>query len=98
MSTLDTPAIAALLRELGQRIELKGGSPYRARAYQRAGMREKAIAEYERALQLRPDYPAAHLWLALALGEAGRSAEAKLHADAVIRLDPELARQFRLIP
>src|SRR5215212_6264765 len=32
----DTAAIASLLRELAQRLELEGGNPYRARAYSRA--------------------------------------------------------------
>src|SRR6185437_13805595 len=36
MSKLDTKTVAKILRELGQRLELEGGNPYRARAYRRA--------------------------------------------------------------
>src|SRR5579872_3395947 len=33
----DAAAVAKILRELAQRMELEGGNPYRARAYARAG-------------------------------------------------------------
>src|SRR5829696_10008035 len=36
MADLDAPAVAMLLQELGQRSALRGGNPYRARAYARA--------------------------------------------------------------
>jgi DNA polymerase (family X) len=36
MANLDAAAVARLLREIGQRMELKGGNPYRAKAYSRA--------------------------------------------------------------
>ena len=36
MSKLDTKTVANIMRELGQRVELEGGNPYRARAYWRA--------------------------------------------------------------
>src|SRR4051812_17402910 len=36
MAKLDTAAVAAALREFGERMELEGGNPYRARAYRRA--------------------------------------------------------------
>jgi|tagenome__1003787_1003787.scaffolds.fasta_scaffold20875287_1 DNA polymerase (family 10) len=36
MAKRDTKAVAAILRELGQRMELEGGNPYRPRAYRRA--------------------------------------------------------------
>jgi DNA polymerase (family 10) len=36
MSTLDASAVAALLREFGQRSALRGGNPFRAKAYARA--------------------------------------------------------------
>jgi DNA polymerase (family 10) len=37
MARLDAPAVAELLREFAQRAALRGGNPYRARAYARAG-------------------------------------------------------------
>ena len=36
MAKLDAAAVAKMLRELAQRMELEGGNPYRARAYARA--------------------------------------------------------------
>jgi DNA polymerase (family X) len=36
MTSLDAPAVARLLQELAQRSVLRGGNPYRARAYARA--------------------------------------------------------------
>jgi DNA polymerase (family X) len=36
MKPLDTPALARLLREFGQRSSLRPGNPYRAKAYARA--------------------------------------------------------------
>src|SRR3954463_1539957 len=36
MASLDASAVANLLKEFGQRTELRGGNPYRARAYGRA--------------------------------------------------------------
>jgi DNA polymerase (family 10) len=36
MASLDAAAVADLLREFGQRSALRGGNPYRARAYLRA--------------------------------------------------------------
>ena len=42
MAKPDAASIAKVLRELGQRIELEGGNPYRARAYGRAAQEEPA--------------------------------------------------------
>jgi len=36
MSTVDTPTVVLLLREYAQRTALRGGNPYRAKAYSRA--------------------------------------------------------------
>ena len=36
MAVLETPAVAALLLEFAQRSALRGGNPYRAKAYRRA--------------------------------------------------------------
>jgi hypothetical protein len=44
-AALDTAAVAALLREYGQRSALRGGNPYRARAYSRAADRLGALTE-----------------------------------------------------
>jgi DNA polymerase (family 10) len=36
MATIDTRDVIKLLREFGQRVALRGGNPYRAKAYERA--------------------------------------------------------------
>jgi len=36
MPAIDTPGVIRLLREFGQRVALRGGNPYRAKAYARA--------------------------------------------------------------
>ena len=45
MASLDTAAVAALLREYGQRAALRGGNFYRAKAYIRAADSLSALAE-----------------------------------------------------
>jgi DNA polymerase (family X) len=45
MASLDTAAVAALLREYGQRAALRGGNPYRAKAYIRAADSLSPLAE-----------------------------------------------------
>jgi DNA polymerase (family X) len=43
MATIDTPIIAQLLREFAGRASLRGGNPYRAKAYARAADRLAAL-------------------------------------------------------
>jgi DNA polymerase (family 10) len=45
MAKTDTPAVAKLLREFAQRSALRGGNPYRAKAYSRAADALAALAE-----------------------------------------------------
>jgi len=45
MTPLDTPALARLLREFGQRSSLRAGNPYRAKAYARAAESLGALAQ-----------------------------------------------------
>ena len=45
MSSLDTAAVAKLLREFAQRSALRGGNPYRAKAYARAAESLGALAQ-----------------------------------------------------
>ncbi|MGX1167072.1 DNA polymerase (family 10) [Bradyrhizobium sp. USDA 372] len=45
MSALDTRAVAGLLREYAQRSALRGGNPYRVKAYSRAADSLAALAE-----------------------------------------------------
>ena len=45
MPELSASAVAALLAEYGQRLTLKGGNPYRAKAYRRAAENLLALPE-----------------------------------------------------
>src|SRR5882757_7784743 len=45
MSTVDTPTVVLLLREYAQRTDLRGGNPYRAKAYSRAADALAALPE-----------------------------------------------------
>src|SRR4051812_13062910 len=45
MARLDAPEVAALLAEYGRRSALRGGNPYRAKAYLRAAENRLALAE-----------------------------------------------------
>jgi tetratricopeptide (TPR) repeat protein len=48
-----------------------------------------AIAEYRRALQLEPDNPGIHHWLATSLDNVGDHGEALAHIDRALELSPE---------
>lgn len=54
-----------------------------------------AEQKLRRAIELNPNYPVAHEWLGLLLGEIGRTDEALTHADAAIRLDPFEATMYQ---
>ena len=45
MNTFDAPAVAALLREIGRRVELTDDSPFKARAYFRAAEALSSLSE-----------------------------------------------------
>src|SRR3954451_4322648 len=57
MSSIETPDVIKLLREFGQRVALRGGNPYRAKAYARAaeslGTLTSPLAEVIRQDRLR---------------------------------------------
>lgn len=53
-----------------------------------SGDHEKAVAEFERAISLNPNYALAHFGLAHGLWHAGRPTEALPHHDEAIRLSP----------
>lgn len=57
--------------------------------YRAAGALDEAIAQYERALELRPGYADVRLAMARALTERGRHAEASRELDDVLRARPE---------
>jgi tetratricopeptide (TPR) repeat protein len=60
-----------------------------ANEYRAAGALDEAIAQFERALELRPGYADVRLAMARALTERGRHAEASRELDEVLRGRPE---------
>jgi tetratricopeptide (TPR) repeat protein len=60
-----------------------------AAEYRAAGALDEAIAQFERALELRPGYADVRLAMARALTERGRHAEASRELDEVLRGRPE---------
>ena len=60
-------------------------------ALAKSGESQEAIKNYERALQLDPDYFEAHNNLANALNAAGRPQEALAHFEQALRLKPDSA-------
>lgn len=49
---------------------------------------EAAEREFRRAIELNPGYPTARQWYSILLAEAGRDAEALVHAREAVALDP----------
>ena len=60
-----------------------------AHDYRAAGALDEAVAQYERALQLRPGYADVRLALARALTERGRHREAARQLEEVLRIRPD---------
>jgi tetratricopeptide (TPR) repeat protein len=60
------------------------------------GRRQEAIAQFQEGVARDPADPVAQLNLAIALAQGGRTADARMHAQAALRLKPdyERARQF----
>ena len=56
-----------------------------------AGRTSEAIAQYEAALRLKPDYAQAHNNLGIALASTGRGPEAIAQYEAALRLKPDYA-------
>jgi Flp pilus assembly protein TadD/mono/diheme cytochrome c family protein len=57
-----------------------------------AGQASAAVREFERALEMRPDYPQAHTNLGSLLLQSGRRDEAMTHLAEALRLDPNNAQ------
>ena len=56
-----------------------------------SGKVEEAIAHYEQALRIKPDYAEAHNNLGIALAQAGRIEEAIAHFEQALRIKPDYA-------
>ncbi len=67
------------------------GHTYLGGGLSSAGRTAEAIAHYERALDLRRDFPPAHNNLGATLAKLGRSAEAIAHYEEALRLAPGYA-------
>jgi tetratricopeptide (TPR) repeat protein len=59
-------------------------------AYSQAGRGPEAIAQYEQALRIRPEYTEAHVNLGTALQQAGRIKEAIAQYEQALALQPDL--------
>ncbi|MFP3787146.1 tetratricopeptide repeat protein, partial [Burkholderia sp. SIMBA_024] len=57
-------------------------------AYNALGEHEAAVASFERALALRPDYAEAHINLGSAIGKRGGYAGAESHYRRAVALNP----------
>jgi len=66
-------------------------------AYAAAGRRDDAERAYRDAIVLDPDYAHAHAALAMALAERGERAEARTHAEAALRLQPNRTAILQLL-
>jgi adenylate cyclase len=55
---------------------------------------EAAVAEATRLIADRPDFPHPHGWLAAALGQLGRSDEARAALDKAMATAPDVFRQY----
>ena len=57
----------------------------------RLGRVPEAMAHWEQALRLKPDFAEAHYNLGVALEEAGRAQEAIGHYEQALRIKPDFA-------
>ena len=60
-------------------------------ALKQAGKIEEAIAHYEQALRIKPDYAEAPYNLGIALGQVGKNEEAIAHYEQALRIKPDYA-------
>jgi len=60
------------------------------------GKFEKALADFRRAISLRPEEPILHFELAMLLQQMGVDDEARLEAQKAVKLDPEFESAWRL--
>jgi tetratricopeptide (TPR) repeat protein len=72
---------------------------YLAMAKMQLGMDEDAVKWFRRGIELNPNLPLTHFFLAAALAHLGKLREAKAEAEAGLGLDPTLTvRRFELSP
>jgi tetratricopeptide (TPR) repeat protein len=67
------------------------------RAYAANDQPADALAHYEAALKLDPDFPEAHANLALALSRLGRTGEALAHCRTALQLKPGYSDAQKLL-
>ena len=68
-----------------------------ARAQARAGAAAAAEATYKRAIELRPEYWATHVWLGTFYREHARYAEAVTHYEHALAYTPDNARAYYIL-
>ena len=57
----------------------------------RTGNTPAAIAHYEQALRIQPDFAQAHYYLGIALEQTGKFREAAGHYEQALRIKPDYA-------
>ena len=86
------PEEAIGLVEKAQRLDSRNPSFYYpltlGQSYRLTGRYEEAIAAYQRTLQLNPNLPGPHAFLAVIYNELGREKEARAEVAEVLRLSP----------
>jgi len=90
-------AEAALRSALDRKPELVSARFKLADVLNRRGDSQAAIAQLEEVLRLDPQHAAAHSRLAISLYYAGRTAEARSHADAASDLGFQVPPQFEAL-
>ena len=60
-------------------------------ALRQAGRVQDAIAQYEQALRIKPDFAEAHSNLGIALAQTGKTEEAIAHFEQALRIKPDFA-------
>jgi len=98
---LGTGAFADAAREFQAALDREATSDEAylglARAQARGGAAQTAEATYQRAIALRPEYWATHVWLGTFYREQGRYAEAARAYEAALPLTPDNARVYYVL-
>jgi len=76
----------------GYQLDPAGWHCELASAYRRNGQLDRAVDEYRKALDCRPDLAPAHLGLGLLFSEHGSLDEAVVHLTHAVRMKPDCAR------
>ncbi len=98
-STDNLPAVIRACTQLLSDGDLdEEGEPkaliFRGRAFWWSGVKHEAVADFNRAAYLNPNYAEAHYWLGIVDHANGDTAEALARFNQAIRLDPDYAEAY----